>query len=110
MIVTRFQNVVRLLSMRRHLGSRFFLGILILVILPVDSAAAAKPNIILITLDSARADRMGFMGSRSGLTPQSGWNCASGIGFCAGLCPSAHHSGLRRDHSYGHLSPDTSGK
>jgi choline-sulfatase len=31
--------------------------------------AAEKPNIILITLDSARADRMGFLGAKSGLTP-----------------------------------------
>ena len=31
--------------------------------------AAAKPNIVLITLDSARADRMGFLGSTMKLTP-----------------------------------------
>jgi arylsulfatase A-like enzyme len=29
----------------------------------------ASPNIILITLDTTRADRMGFMGSKRGLTP-----------------------------------------
>ncbi|MGA8189995.1 MAG: hypothetical protein WB776_18880, partial [Candidatus Sulfotelmatobacter sp.] len=29
----------------------------------------AVPNIVLITLDTTRADRMGFMGSRRGLTP-----------------------------------------
>jgi len=29
----------------------------------------APPNIILITLDTTRADRMGFMGSKRGLTP-----------------------------------------
>jgi choline-sulfatase len=40
-----------------------------LVVFPVDSPAAAKPNIVLITLDSTRADRMGFMGAHSGLTP-----------------------------------------
>jgi arylsulfatase A-like enzyme/Flp pilus assembly protein TadD len=35
-----------------------------------DSAADAKPpNIILITLDTTRADRMGFLGSKRGLTP-----------------------------------------
>lgn len=55
--------------MLRHLGSWFFVGILPLVVFPVDSLAAAKPNIILITLDSTRADRMGFLGARSGLTP-----------------------------------------
>ncbi|MFZ3263057.1 MAG: sulfatase-like hydrolase/transferase [Terriglobales bacterium] len=31
--------------------------------------AAAHPNIILITLDTVRADRMGFLGSKRGLTP-----------------------------------------
>jgi len=67
--VTRSRNVVRLLSMLRHLGPWFLLGILTLVVFPVDSPAAAKPNIVLITLDSARADRMGFLGARSGLTP-----------------------------------------
>jgi len=54
--------------MLRHLGSCFFLGILTLVVFPVDSAAA-RPNVILITLDSTRADRMGFLGARRGLTP-----------------------------------------
>jgi arylsulfatase A-like enzyme len=55
--------------MLRHLGPWFLLGILTLVVFPVDSPAAAKPNIVLITLDSTRADRMGFMGARGGLTP-----------------------------------------
>ncbi|HEV2114498.1 MAG TPA: sulfatase-like hydrolase/transferase, partial [Terriglobales bacterium] len=32
--------------------------------------AAEKPNIILITLDSARADRMGFLGAKGRLTSQ----------------------------------------
>jgi len=32
-------------------------------------AFAAPPNIILITLDTTRADRMGFLGSQRGLTP-----------------------------------------
>ncbi|HKW25646.1 MAG TPA: sulfatase-like hydrolase/transferase [Terriglobales bacterium] len=31
--------------------------------------AAEKPNVILITLDSARADRMGFLGAKARLTP-----------------------------------------
>ncbi|MBI2677863.1 MAG: sulfatase-like hydrolase/transferase [Candidatus Koribacter versatilis] len=33
------------------------------------TAAAGPPNIILITLDTTRADRMGFLGSTRGLTP-----------------------------------------
>jgi arylsulfatase A-like enzyme/Tfp pilus assembly protein PilF len=32
-------------------------------------AGATPPNIILITVDTARADRMGFLGSKLGLTP-----------------------------------------
>jgi len=44
-------------------------GILLLAILPGRVSAASAPNIILVTLGSARADRMGFLGSRHGLTP-----------------------------------------
>ena len=32
-------------------------------------AAAVPPNVILITVDTTRADRMGFLGSKLGLTP-----------------------------------------
>jgi choline-sulfatase len=34
------------------------------------SSAQGRPNILLITLDTVRADRMGFLGSTRGLTPQ----------------------------------------
>jgi arylsulfatase A-like enzyme/Flp pilus assembly protein TadD len=47
---------------------------LILCLLLLSSALAAaatdQPNVILITLDTVRADRMGFLGSKLGLTPQ----------------------------------------
>jgi choline-sulfatase len=33
------------------------------------AAAASKPNLVLITIDSARTDRMGFLGAKGGLTP-----------------------------------------
>jgi arylsulfatase A-like enzyme len=33
------------------------------------AAPVARPNIVLITLDTTRADRMGFLGSKRGLTP-----------------------------------------
>ena len=33
------------------------------------AATVAPPNVILITLDTVRADRMGFLGSKRGLTP-----------------------------------------
>ncbi len=36
---------------------------------PPAPAHNARPNIILITLDTTRADRMGFLGSKRGLTP-----------------------------------------
>lgn len=35
----------------------------------IRSAHATHPNIILITLDTTRADRMGFLGCKRGLTP-----------------------------------------
>jgi arylsulfatase A-like enzyme/Flp pilus assembly protein TadD len=39
------------------------------VLHPFSAPAATRPNIILITLDSTRADRMGFLGSKTKLTP-----------------------------------------
>src|SRR5262252_8281608 len=49
---------------------------LLLCLLLVSAGAAqtpktpgSKPNVILITLDTTRADRMGFLGSKRGLTP-----------------------------------------
>jgi arylsulfatase A-like enzyme/Flp pilus assembly protein TadD len=44
------------------------LGFLCLVA-SASATAAAPPNVILITLDTVRADRMGFLGSKGGLTP-----------------------------------------
>src|SRR5208282_603568 len=41
-----------------------------LILLAISLAAAAsKPNLVLITLDSTRADRMGFLGGKGALTP-----------------------------------------
>lgn len=39
--------------------------IALLALIPVTASAATKPNIILITLESTRADRMGFLGGRA---------------------------------------------
>src|SRR5882724_3130035 len=39
-------------------------------LLPSLAAAADPPRVILITVDTVRADRMGFLGSTGGLTPQ----------------------------------------
>lgn len=44
----------------------FALGLLLYCAL---AAAATKPNLVLITLDSARADRMGFLGAKGGISP-----------------------------------------
>jgi arylsulfatase A-like enzyme/Flp pilus assembly protein TadD len=63
-------------------------GLLILFLL-VDFAVAAnspakhsvRPNIILITLDTTRADRMGFLGSERGLTPNLDALAKQGVVF-----------------------------
>ncbi|HYL96660.1 MAG TPA: sulfatase-like hydrolase/transferase [Terriglobales bacterium] len=44
-------------------------------------APSAPPNIILITLDTTRADRMGFLGSRRGLTPHLDALAKQGVVF-----------------------------
>jgi arylsulfatase A-like enzyme/Flp pilus assembly protein TadD len=50
---------------------RHALILCLLVLSPALAAAATdKPNVILISLDTVRADRMGFLGSKLGLTPQ----------------------------------------
>src|SRR5207245_9063844 len=36
---------------------------------PLKAAVPLHPNVVLITLDTTRADRMGFLGSDRGLTP-----------------------------------------
>jgi choline-sulfatase len=48
----------------RRIGTAFVLALAL-----VTFRAAARPNIVLITLDTTRADRMGFLGSTRGLTP-----------------------------------------
>lgn len=47
----------------------FILSLCFLALLPSFVAAANQSNVILITLDTVRADRMGFLGSKRGLTP-----------------------------------------
>ena len=55
-------------------------------VLLIGSAVAApppshKPNIVLITLDTTRADRVGFLGSKRGLTPNLDEMARQGIVF-----------------------------
>src|SRR3954469_21277414 len=47
---------------------RILVGLVAVVALGVPRAAT-RPNVVLITLDTTRADRMGFLGSTRGLTP-----------------------------------------
>src|ERR1700731_3152673 len=55
---------------------------LLLVILSVSLAAHAEaPNIIFITVDTTRADRMGFLGSKRGLTPNLDVLARQGVVF-----------------------------
>jgi choline-sulfatase len=52
------------------------------LLLPALTAAATDPpNVILITLDTVRADRMGFLGSKLGLTPQLDALASEGVVF-----------------------------
>lgn len=50
---------------------RIFPALLFVLVfwLPISAHAAGKPNIVLITLDSTRADRIGFLGAKAKLTP-----------------------------------------
>jgi arylsulfatase A-like enzyme/Flp pilus assembly protein TadD len=50
-------------------GPRVFRYFLCLCLAVSAFAAPPPPNIILITLDTTRADRVGFLGSKRGLTP-----------------------------------------
>lgn len=58
---------------------------IILCVLVLSSALAAaatdQPNVVLITLDTVRADRMGFLGSKLGLTPQLDALASQGVVF-----------------------------
>jgi choline-sulfatase len=52
------------------------------ILFPALAAAATdQPNVILITLDTVRADRMGFLGSKLGLTPQLDALASQGVVF-----------------------------
>src|SRR5258707_8900 len=55
--------------MFRCLRAGYWLVLLLLGIFPVELRPPAKPNIVLITLESTRADRLGFLGSKARLTP-----------------------------------------
>ena len=63
---------------------RWYLSLLFFLLVVVTLAAAAPsapPNIIIITLDTTRADRMGFLGCKSGLTPNLDELAKQGVVF-----------------------------
>src|SRR5438270_826703 len=55
--------------MRRRITVLTTLLALGIVLCSAPASAATKPNLVLITLDSTRADRMGFLGAKAGTTP-----------------------------------------
>lgn len=73
----------------RRFGSFFLLLVLVAVLPaaaqrpknPVRKTSAQYPNIVLITLDTTRADRMGFMGSKLKLTPNLDAMAQQGVVF-----------------------------
>jgi len=68
--------------MIRKCAASLSLAFLVLFLAPAISAAAAsKSNLVLITLDSARADRMGFLGTKGNLTPNLNHLAAESIVF-----------------------------
>src|SRR5712664_5000725 len=60
---------------------RPFLVVLLFLGLSPTAAQAEAPNIILITVDTTRADRMGFLGSKKGLTPNLDALARQGVVF-----------------------------
>ncbi len=63
-------------------AAKWVIGIISVAVLTLPlHAAAGVPNIILITLDTQRADRMGFLGSKRGLTPNLDALARQGIVF-----------------------------
>src|SRR3954468_14562843 len=48
---------------------RRLLALLVCLICSDPAALAASRNVVVITLDTTRSDRMGFLGSKRGLTP-----------------------------------------
>jgi len=60
---------------------RFFLCFLLLIGPAFSIDKTFHPNVILITLDTTRADRMGFLGSKRGLTPKLDEMARQGVAF-----------------------------
>jgi arylsulfatase A-like enzyme/Flp pilus assembly protein TadD len=61
--------------------TRWLLSFVLLACAIAIAAPAERPNIIVITLDTTRADRMGFLGSKRGLTPNLDATARDGVVF-----------------------------
>lgn len=59
----------------------FFVAVLLHAAFGAVPTKPPQPNIIIITLDTTRADRMGFLGSKQGLTPNLDAVAREGIVF-----------------------------
>ncbi len=59
----------------------WWLPLILFALQPGTSRAADRPNIILVTLDTVRAERMGFLGSKRRLTPQLDTLARQGVVF-----------------------------
>src|SRR3979411_2980542 len=60
---------------------KFIAGMSLMFVSFSFAAASSKPNLVLITLCSTRADRMGFLGAKSALTPNLDRLAAESIVF-----------------------------
>ena len=68
-------------KLRLMFARRCLFAIVVLLATALPSAGAEHSNVILITLDTTRADRMGFLGSKRKLTPNLDALARDGIVF-----------------------------
>src|ERR1700732_4460398 len=60
---------------------KFIAGVSLIFVSFAFAVAASKPNLVLITIGSTRADRMGFLGAKGALTPNLDHLAAESIVF-----------------------------
>jgi len=68
--------------------------------------AAPKPNLILITLDSTRADRMGFLGAKMGHTPNLDRLAGESLVFEHAYAQAPRNCSVAREYSFWSLSAE----
>lgn len=94
----------------RLLWCVFLLNLFAGAAVPVPSAKSSSPNVILITLDTTRADRMGFLGAKLGVTPHLDALARDGVVYTRAyahvpLTPPSHASMLTGTYpQYNHVS------